>query len=188
MDTEQIQSISRIRSIVHEGLRDHIEEIALASTTPENESGKRGRGKEKVRRKNNMGKRKRKDDLENFNAICEGIPIHMSHTVNAIDNSHLCLTDNEVDQSQLCLTTSDGDVIPTQLCSNDVDESQLCHVVSEVGDSQLCDMVNGVDSQFCDVVRESDQKPSLDTIEVITQSALETSEDNAQKNGFGVLA
>lgn len=188
MDTEQIQSISRIRSIVHEGLRDHIEEIALASTTPENESGKRGRGKEKVRRKNNMGKRKRKDDLENFNAICEGIPIHMSPTVNVIDNSHLCLTDNEVDQSQLCLMTSEGDVIPTQLCSNDVDESQLCHVVSEIGDSQLCDMVNGVDSQFCDVVRESDQKPSLDTIEVITQSALETSEDIAQKNDFGVLA
>ncbi|KAL2925166.1 Protein MAIN-LIKE 2 [Bienertia sinuspersici] len=65
LDNEQIHSITRIRYIIHECLRDQAGSVVtVASPPPDNENcNKRGRGKEKVRRKQ-LGKRRRKDELE----------------------------------------------------------------------------------------------------------------------------
>ncbi|XP_028778500.1 protein MAIN-LIKE 2 [Neltuma alba] len=73
LDADQIESISRIRLIAHECLRDQFGSPAIVPATPQVELGKRVRGKERVRRKGS-GKRLRRDeddDAVQYNAASE---------------------------------------------------------------------------------------------------------------------
>ncbi|KAK9276265.1 hypothetical protein L1049_005796 [Liquidambar formosana] len=189
MDDQQIQSVTKIRYIAHECLRDQVGGSMIVSSTPQNELGKRGRGKERVRRKA-MGKRRRKDDLDQYHAPSEVDDSQLCHV--EVDVSQLCHV--EVDHSQLCLPASEGG--DTQLCpatngvdnsqfcqtasvvndtqlfhvDSEVDNSQPCHVDKEVDNSQLCCVNNEADdSQLCHAASETDPQPSHAANESDTQ-------------------
>uniref|UniRef100_A0A5B6YQL3 Aminotransferase-like plant mobile domain-containing protein n=1 Tax=Davidia involucrata TaxID=16924 RepID=A0A5B6YQL3_DAVIN len=190
MDDQQIHSVTRIRYLAHECLRDQVGSSTVVVTNSQNELGKSIRGKERVRRKG-MGKRKRKDDLEHchaiedaqsqFVAVVEVAPIE-------VDGSQLCHVDSEVDHQQLCFPASEGDV--AQLCHapNEVDDSQLCHAANEVDDLHFVRAAEEADdNQLSHAASESAQQPSHAAIEVVPQSSLETTEDVAQQNDYSVL-
>ncbi|KAI8005783.1 Protein MAIN-LIKE 2 [Camellia lanceoleosa] len=193
MDEQQLHSVTRIRYIVHECLRDQVGTSTIAVANSENEIGKRVRGKERVRRKG-MGKRKRRDDSEQCNVAVEDAQSQLCLTAVEIiavdvDHSQLCHVDSAVEHSKLCHPATDGD--DAQLChtANVVDDSQFCHVTSEVDDSQFCQVANEVDhNQLSHAARECDsQPPSHATVEVVLQSSLETSKEVAQQNEYSVL-
>ncbi|GAB2274682.1 hypothetical protein Dimus_039094 [Dionaea muscipula] len=73
LDNEQIQSVTRIRYIIHECLRDQAGSFVTV-VSGEDENGKRGRGKEKVRRRGVVAKRRRKDEVEHFHRDDELLP------------------------------------------------------------------------------------------------------------------
>ncbi|XP_022944341.1 protein MAIN-LIKE 2-like [Cucurbita moschata] len=126
LDQQQIDLISRIRYIAHECLRGQIGGPIILPSSPEIELGKRTRGKEKVRRKG-TGKRSRKDDQLQYNAVGED------------NQSHFCDSAIEVDQLQLHMNR--------ELCSVDseVDHLPLIDEVDEDDSMQLCDPNIGVD-------------------------------------------
>ncbi|KAL7185237.1 hypothetical protein ACSBR2_027211 [Camellia fascicularis] len=193
MDEQQLHSVTRIRYIVHECLRDQVGTSTIVVANSENEIGKRVRGKERVRRKG-MGKRKRRDDSEQCNVAVEDAQSQLCLTAVEIiavdvDHSQLCHVDSAVEHSKLCQPATDGD--DAQLChtASVVDDSQFCHVTSEVDDSQFCQVANEVDhNQLSHAARECDsQPPSHATVEVVPQSSLETSKEVAQQNEYSVL-
>ncbi|KAF5948328.1 hypothetical protein HYC85_014285, partial [Camellia sinensis] len=193
MDEQQLHSVTRIRYIVHECLRDQVGTSTIVVANSENEIGKRVRGKERVRRKG-MGKRKRRDDSEQCNVAVEDAQSQLCLTAVEIiavdvDHSQLCHVDSAVEHSKLCHPATDGD--DAQLChtASVVDDSQFCHVTSEVDDSQFCQVANEVDhNQLSHAARECDsQPPSHATVEVVPQSSLETSKEVAQQNEYSVL-
>ncbi|CAL5406797.1 unnamed protein product [Camellia sinensis] len=193
MDEQQLHSVTRIRYIVHECLRDQVGTSTIVVANSENEIGKRVRGKERVRRKG-MGKRKRRDDSEQCNVAVEDAQSQLCLTAVEIiavdvDHSQLCHVDSAVEHSKLRHPATDGD--DAQLChtASVVDDSQFCHVTSEVDDSQFCQVANEVDhNQFSHAARECDsQPPSHATVEVVPQSSLETSKEVAQQNEYSVL-
>lgn len=65
MDDQQIESVSRIRYLVHECLRDHAGSSIQSVATSKNDVGKMGRGKERTRRRG-VSKRPRKGDPEEY--------------------------------------------------------------------------------------------------------------------------
>ncbi|KAL0002200.1 hypothetical protein SO802_015981 [Lithocarpus litseifolius] len=125
LDPQQIDSISRIRFIAHECLRDQVGGPVIVSESPETELGKRVRGKERVRRKGS-GKRFRKDDLVRNNEASDD------------DQSQICGAAIGVDQLQL--HHADRDVEHSQICSVDteVNHLQLIHAAVEGENVQLC--------------------------------------------------
>ncbi|CAM8957379.1 unnamed protein product [Rhodiola kirilowii] len=92
MDDHQIHTVTRIRYITHECLRDHVVGSSFIHETPqEDQLVRSGRGKERVRRKG-MGKRKRKDELE-YDVPIEGDQMHTSYA--SVDDSQLCAVDQQ---------------------------------------------------------------------------------------------
>lgn len=156
MDDQQIQSVIRIRYIAHECLRDQVGCSVIVSETPENELGKRGRGKEKVRRKG-MAKRRRKDDSEQFLENSDG------------DQSQFCVAAVELDHSQLYLMGTEVD--HSQLCQ--VNHAQLCHSTDTIGDTQLVLVVNDADDSQLD-----------DTIKVVDDSHLSKTGEEVDGSTF----
>lgn len=168
LDNEQIHSITRIRYIVHECLRDQAGSVVtVASSPPETENcNKRGRGKEKVRRKG-MGKRRRKDELEQCeedsisrddrlipNYAATGIEYveQMHHPLHLVNHQHRCHPN-------------------VASVNEEMDDSRLCISVNEVvGDAQICLQESEVDglhpSNFADHEEEdcppSDEDTKLD--------------------------
>lgn len=132
LDQQQIDLISRIRYIAHECLRDQVGGPIILSSTPQIELGKRVRGKERVRRKG-TGKRGRKEDQLQYNAVSED------------EQSHFCDSAIEVDQLQL--HHMDREMEHPELCSVDteVNHLPLIHEVDEDENMQLCDGNLGVD-------------------------------------------
>ncbi|XP_057522716.1 protein MAIN-LIKE 2 isoform X2 [Amaranthus tricolor] len=150
LDNEQIHSITRIRYVVHECLRDQAGSVVMvASPPPENEDcSKRGRGKEKIRRKG-MGKRRRKEELEQCrensisrddqlipNYAATGIEYieQIHHPVRLVNHQHLCHPDvtgvsEEMDDSRLCISVNEV-----------VGDAQICLQENEIGS---CDGVDG---------------------------------------------
>ncbi|WJZ98906.1 hypothetical protein VitviT2T_017397 [Vitis vinifera] len=119
MDSQQMESVTRIRYIVHECLRDQVGTSMLVSGIPQVEHRKRIRGKERVRRKS-IGKRKRKDDPVQCQATSEGsagVDAQL-HTTIEVDGTPLCLPTDEVDDTETCIGVTE------------VDDSQ--HVASDV--------------------------------------------------------
>ncbi|XP_023899149.1 protein MAIN-LIKE 2 [Quercus suber] len=125
LDPQQIDSISRIRFIAHECLRDQVGGPVIVSERPEAELGKRVRGKERVRRKGS-GKRFRKDDQVQYNEASDD------------DQSQICGAAIGVDQLQL--HHADRDVEHSQICSVDTEANhlQLIHAADEGENVQLC--------------------------------------------------
>ncbi|XP_059663312.1 protein MAIN-LIKE 2-like [Cornus florida] len=216
MDDQQIHSVSRIRYIAHECLRDQVGSSIILVDTSQNELGKRVRGKERVRRKG-MGKRKRKDDSEQFHAAGEDAQLQLCGAAVEVapievDHSQLCHVDGDTDHPQLCFQASEGD--NAQLCQveNEVDDSQFRNAANEVDDSQFRTAANGVDDSqfrneanevddlhFCHAAEDDNNKhlsheatesapqPSPSSVNVIPPSSLETSKDVAQQIDYGVL-
>lgn len=135
LDNEQIHSVTRIRYIVHECLRDQAGSIVTVASSPtENENyGKRGRGKEKVRRKG-TGKRRRKDDVDQFQEDSRDdnlIPTYAATGVEYMQH-HVYPTVRMINHQQ------PPDANDGSLDEEQIDDSQLCISVNEVGDAQIC--------------------------------------------------
>ncbi|XP_057954832.1 protein MAIN-LIKE 2-like [Malania oleifera] len=167
MDDQQIQSVTRIRYIVHECLRDQVGGSMLLSNSPQNDLRKRIRGKEKVRRKG-MGKRKRKDDPEQLLASADDDQLQLTVVAGEIDESQICHVDGEVEHVQLCHAACEGE--------------QPSHAPNVVDDSQLYDATD-----LCHAVDENDTKPLETPVEAVLQSSLGSGEDIAQQNDQSVL-
>ncbi|XP_057460288.1 protein MAIN-LIKE 2-like [Actinidia eriantha] len=191
MDDQQIYSVTRIRYIAHECLRDQVGSLTI-TVNSENELGKSVRGKQSVRRKG-MGKRKRRDDPEEYNVAGEDAQSQLCDTTVEldaveVDHSRLCPVHDEIEHSHLCLPPAEGD------------GAQPCDPASTVHDSQLCHVANNVDdSHFRHTAKQADHnQPSLApnecgsqlshaAIELVPQLSLETSNEVAHKNDYGVL-
>lgn len=177
MDDQQLQSVTRIRYITYECLRDQIASTVVVATNSQGEVGKRVRGKERVRRKG-MGKRKRKEEIEQYYAA--GVPVQSrlpAATFDA-DDSHLYHMGND----DLCITVSEDD------------HGRISHVAHSVDDLELCEDANGLDeSHFHHLAEDgrlssevAEDKPHA-SIDVVPQVSHETREDIAQQNDYGVL-
>ncbi|XP_022842150.1 protein MAIN-LIKE 2-like isoform X1 [Olea europaea var. sylvestris] len=181
MDDLQIQSVTRIRYIAHECLRDHARSSTDVIADPQNDVGKRIRGKERVRRRE-IGKRKRKDDPEQYYAVNMNVPSQLYDD----DNTHLYHVDGDVNNHQ-----------HLSIPANAGDHSELSPIAREVNGGQLCDVTDDVDCDITDRVDEcklshgSDQNMppgSHPTVDVMPQSTLSSSEEVARQNDFSVLA
>lgn len=177
MDDQQLQSVTRIRYITYECLRDQIASTVVVATNSQGEVGKRVRGKERVRRKG-MGKRKRKEEIEQYYAA--GVPVQSrlpAATFDA-DDSHLY----HMGSDDLCITVSEDD------------HGRISHVAHSVDDLELCEDANGLDeSHFHHLAEDgrlssevAEDKPHA-SIDVVPQVSHETREDIAQQNDYGVL-
>ncbi|KOM52248.1 hypothetical protein LR48_Vigan09g090700 [Vigna angularis] len=152
LDPQQIESISRIRYIAHECLRDQIGGPVMASGSPQVELGKRVRGKERVRRKGGAGKRMRKDGVVHYTTVSEDeqpqyygtaievSQLHLSHIERELDHAQLCSVDNTVSVVQLIHADADGENM--QLCDThiDVDESELGYTAGEENNEEPDDV------------------------------------------------
>lgn len=138
LDSQQIESISRIRYIAHECLRDQIGGPAIVSATPQVELGKRVRGKERVRRKGGTGKRMRKDGAVQYNTVSEDEQPQYYGTAIEVGQLHLSHNYREMEHAQLC-TVVDGAVSPVHLIHGDDDGEnlQLCDAHLDVDQSEL---------------------------------------------------
>lgn len=97
MDDQQIHSVTRIRYIAHECLRDHGGSSTLALENSENEVVKKIRGKERVRRRG-TSKRRRKDDPEEYYA--SSMHIQLYHVPNEVDLCIPAITGPELSPTQ----------------------------------------------------------------------------------------
>ncbi|KAH7861299.1 hypothetical protein Vadar_024351 [Vaccinium darrowii] len=170
MDEQQIYSVTRIRYIVHECLRDQVGSSTIMVNL-ENELVKRVRKKERVRRKG-TGKRKRKDDSEQCNVAEEDAQSQLCVTAVvleavAVDKSELHNVGDEVENSQLCVPATGGhDVRPCDDPTSVVDDSQLCHMASEVDESHFQHSADEVDHN-----QQCSSQPSHAAIEAVSDVA-----------------
>ncbi|XP_054799190.1 protein MAIN-LIKE 2-like isoform X2 [Prosopis cineraria] len=146
LDADQIESISRIRLIAHECLRDQFGAPALVPATPQVELGKRVRGKERVRRKG-TGKRMRRDDDDavHYNAASEDEQpqfygaamkiedLQLSHVDREADHAQVYALDNEVNSVLLIHADGDSGGENLHLCDAnfELDQSALGSAASE---------------------------------------------------------
>ncbi|KAF7815767.1 protein MAIN-LIKE 2 isoform X1 [Senna tora] len=161
LDQQQIESISRIRFIAHECLRDQIGGPVIVSATPQVELGKRIRGKERVRRKGTAagGKRLRKDDAAQYNAVSEDDQPQFYGTAIEVDQLHLSHLDGEVDHTQLCPV--DSEVSHVQLIQADADGENMHHHHHH---HHLCDanieVVDQAELAYAVVAEENNVEPN----------------------------
>ncbi|KAF1881494.1 hypothetical protein Lal_00021472 [Lupinus albus] len=161
LDPQQIESISRIRYIAHECLRDQIVGPVMVSTSSEVEAGKRARGKERIRRKG-AGKRLRKDGVVQYNAISEDVQPQFYATAIGVDQLHLSHIDREMACAEL-YPVDDIAVSPVQLIhaadnDDDGENLQLCDAHIEVDQSELGYANGGEDNVPGDVAAEVDHE------------------------------
>lgn len=162
LDADQIESISRIRSIAHECLRDQFGGgPVLVPATPQVEVGKRVRGKERVRRKG-TGKRLRRNDNDAVQFDAAGkdeLPqlygnamkieeLQLSHADQEAIQDQMYALDNEV--NSMLLTHADGDsgAENLHLCDAnfELDQSALDSAVGEENNEEpnhIASEVNG---------------------------------------------
>ncbi|KAL0453191.1 UNVERIFIED_CONTAM: protein MAIN-LIKE 2 [Sesamum latifolium] len=182
MDDQQIQSVTRIRYIAHECLRDHTGSSTLVVADSQDEVGKRTRGKERVRRRG-TSKRRRKDDPEEYYAATMHTQSRLYSSAVNSDQAQFYHVGNEVDHEHLCIPSNAGDSLsPTGRINgaidhdapDEVDGSEYQHGVEEIDEDQLS---HGSEENPCE---------PLPTIDVVQQSSLETSEDVARQNDYSV--
>ncbi|KAG6748748.1 hypothetical protein POTOM_048681 [Populus tomentosa] len=143
LDGQQFESISRIRFIAQDCLRDQIESPVTPSAPAQIELGKRSRGKERVRRKGN-GKRRRKDEPMEYQEASEDDQPQFYGALIVADQLHLDQADGEVGQLQSCLA------------DDNFDPQHLSHAADEDYSEELQNMVN----------QEDDAKPSTATEDI----------------------
>ncbi|KAL0359610.1 UNVERIFIED_CONTAM: protein MAIN-LIKE 2 [Sesamum angustifolium] len=184
MDDQQIQSVTRIRYIAHECLRDHTGSSTLVVADSQDEVGKRIRGKERVRRKG-TSKRRRKDDPEEYYAATMHTQSRLYSSAVNPDQAQFYHVGNEVDHEHLCIPSNASDSLsPTGRVDgaidhdapDEVDGSEYQHGVEEIDEDQLS---HGSEENPCE---------TIPTIDVVHQSSLETSEDVARQNDYSVTA
>lgn len=183
LDAQQYESISRIRCIAQDCLRDEVGSQVVLSVAPDTELGKRSRGKERVRRKNS-GKRKRdndpmeglaasEDESQFCGAIVEVDQINLPQT--GVDVHHLQLTHAvHGSDAQMCFNGAVEKVDDTELhhAANEVVDSQLYDANNVVSGSQLYDATSQViDSHFTHVVGMADPQTAKLSEEVVMQSS-----------------
>ncbi|KAH7533759.1 protein MAIN-LIKE 2 [Ziziphus jujuba] len=189
LDAQQIESISRIRYIAHECLRDQVGGPAIVSATPEIELGKRVRGKERVRRKG-TGKRARKDDLAQYNAVSEDDQSQFYGATVEVDQMHLHHVDREDNHLELCAVDSetnpidmihaDGEANNMQLCNAaiEIDHSELNNAAVVVGDSEISHAAREVDdTQLSDAMNEMKNSQLPDGIKEVIAPQLEATNE-----------
>lgn len=184
MDDQQIQSVTRIRYVAHECLRDHVGSSTLVIANSENDV-KRIRGKERVRRRG-MSKRRRKDDPEEYYAASINTQSHLYSSAVNVDQEHLYHVDNEIDPQNLCLPANAGDALSSMTYgvdgardydpTDEVDESEYHHAAEEADEDQLSH-----------VSEESPRDPHA-AVGVVQQSSLENSEDVTRQTDYSVTA
>ncbi|XP_050881504.1 protein MAIN-LIKE 2 isoform X2 [Lathyrus oleraceus] len=137
LDPQQIESISRIRYIAHECLRDQISGPTIVTATPQAEHGKRVRGKERVRRKGGAGKRLRKDGVVQYNVVSEeDEQPHFYGTTIEVGQLHLSHMDREMEHhAQLC--TVENAVSSVHMLHADAENMHLCDTHLGVDHSEL---------------------------------------------------
>ncbi|KAF3444949.1 hypothetical protein FNV43_RR14642 [Rhamnella rubrinervis] len=183
LEPQQIDSISRIRYIAHECLRDQVGGPAIVPVASEIELGKRVRGKERVRRKG-TGKRSRKDDPAQYNAASEDDQSQFCGATVEVDHLHLC-HDTEENDSQLCPVESDANPIQMihadgmadnlQLCNADIgmDHSELNHAAGVVGDTEISHAARMVeDTQIFDAMGKNNETQIFDAMNEIKDKQL----------------
>ncbi|WCJ37421.1 Aminotransferase-like plant mobile domain family protein [Euphorbia peplus] len=164
LDGQQFESITRIRFIAQDCLRDQSESPVSPQPAPQIEIGKRTRGKERVRRKGAM-KRRRKDDVleyyeaseddqsQFYDAVIEVDPLHLRQGEEEMDELQLHQEDDDVDPRQMCLTPREGNAMEMNVVMNKVDDSHLIDATNESNNNYLpCNSNNEIkDPQICDV-------------------------------------
>ncbi|XP_059452731.1 protein MAIN-LIKE 2-like [Corylus avellana] len=135
LDPQQIESISRIRYIAHECLRDQIGGPVIVSASPETELGKRVRGKERVRRKGS-GKRLRKDEQVQNNEVSDDDQSQFGGAAMEIDQLQLTHSDREVDQLQICPIDSEVNDLQLIRATDEGENAELCNADTEVEHSE----------------------------------------------------
>ncbi|XVF81492.1 hypothetical protein PTKIN_Ptkin15bG0159500 [Pterospermum kingtungense] len=169
LQPEQFESISRIRSVAQECLRDQVGGPIVISPTVGTELGKRTRGKERVRRKG-TGKRKRSNDPMEGHGASEDESQYCGMVVE-VDQLHLPHTDDAVDNLPLCTTVVEGENAVLLEAPNKLDDMQLHDATDGIDASQFCDASNEVDnSNIPHAISESDLQTAK-AEEVIPESS-----------------
>ncbi|KAK9073900.1 hypothetical protein SSX86_006494 [Deinandra increscens subsp. villosa] len=148
MDDQQMHSVTRIRFLAHECLRDQIGNMMIAEVTDsdQNEVEKKIRGKERIRRRSMGVKRRRKDDLGHFQSVSSQQQFCIAAAIDMMDpTGPMCHVENH--DMEMCLPTAS---VP--------DDSQLCYMPNKLDESQqLSDAANEIDdSSFCPRVEDVD--------------------------------
>lgn len=138
LDPQQIESISRIRYIAHECLRDQFSGPRIVTSTPQAEHGKRGRGKERIRRKGGAGKRLRKDGAVQYNVVSDDEQPEFYGTAIDVGQLHLSHMDREMDNhAQLCTVESAVSSVHMIHADADAENMHLCDAHLSVDQSDL---------------------------------------------------
>ncbi|KAL0404836.1 UNVERIFIED_CONTAM: protein MAIN-LIKE 2 [Sesamum radiatum] len=142
MDDQQIQSVTRIRYIAHECLRDHTGSSTLVVADSQDEVGKRIRGKERVRRR-----------------------AQFYHVGNEVDHEHLCIPSNAGDSLS---PTGRIDGAIDHDAPDEVDGSEYQHGVEEIDEDQVS---HGSEENPCEPIPTIDvvQQSSLETCEDVAR-------------------
>lgn len=154
LDPQQIESISRIRFIAHECLRDQVGGPVIVSASAETELGKRVRGKERVRRKGS-GKRFRKDDQLHYNeasdddqsqfggASIDGDQPQLLHDDREVDHLSIQPIDDEITPLQIIHAGDGGEVALLGNEDTEVEHPQLTHATGEEENVELSHATGG---------------------------------------------
>ncbi|KAK4392512.1 protein MAIN-LIKE 2 [Sesamum angolense] len=185
MDDQQIQSITRIRFVAHECLRDHVGSSTLVVANSEDDIGKSMRGKERVRRRG-MSKRRRKDDPEEYYAASTNTQIPVYPSAVNVDQGHMYYVENEVDPQHLCLPanadaalagmTYHVDGARDDYTTDEIDEPEYQQAAEEADEDQLS---HGQEESPCE--------PNAG-VGVVHQSSLENSENVTRQTDYTVTA
>lgn len=179
MDDQQIQTVSRIRYVAHECLRDQVVN-PLVVVEPQNEDAKRSRGKEKVRRKS-VAKRRRKDDPEQ----CNTVGLSLQSRLNAVScQAELYHTGSiVVDHAQLCLPASEiDDVHLSHHLDRKVDEIEVCGMANDVDDSEFHHTAEELESaELLDGTGEDNQQEPYTGSDAVQRTSLESADDVARQ-------
>ncbi|KAM3746894.1 hypothetical protein ACB098_06G234900 [Castanea mollissima] len=135
LDPQQVDSISRIRFIAHECLRDQVGGPVIVSESPETELGKRVRGKERVRRKGS-GKRFRKDDQVLYNEASDDDQSQSCGAAIGVDQLQLHHANREVEHSQICSVNTEVNHLQLIHAADEGENGQLCNAYVEVERSE----------------------------------------------------
>ncbi|KAL0346178.1 UNVERIFIED_CONTAM: protein MAIN-LIKE 2 [Sesamum radiatum] len=174
MDDQQIQSITRIRFVAHECLRDHVGSSTLVVANSEDDVGKRMRGKERVRRRG-MSKRRRKDDPEEYYAASTNTQTPMYPSAVGVDQGHMYYVENEVEPQHLCLPAN-----------ADAALAGMTYHVDGARDDYTTDEIDEPEYQQA-AEEESPCEPNAG-VGVVHQSSLENSENVTRQTDYTVTA
>ncbi|KAK4432074.1 protein MAIN-LIKE 2 [Sesamum alatum] len=185
MDDQQIQSITRIRFVAHECLRDHVGSSTLVVPNSEDDVGKRMRGKERVRRRG-MSKRRRKDDPEEYYAAGTNTQTPIYPSAVDVDQGNMYYVENEVDPQHLCLPANASaalsgvsyhvDGARDDYTTDEIDEPEYQQAVEEADEDQLS---HGQEESLCETNAG---------VGVVQQSSLENSENITLQTDYTVTA